>query len=133
MENKKHNFYKNIYGNNDNVLELKYKDFKINKREISLINNNFKNNQSLIIFYAPWCSHCQKMYDDVRELSISNMYKFNIGAVNINDNKNKNYLLSDFLKIKSIPTAYIVKNNKLENFDKELSFENLFYYINMNI
>ena len=55
MENKKHNFYKNIYGNNDNVLELKYKDFKINKREISLINNNFKNNQSLIIFYAPWC------------------------------------------------------------------------------
>ena len=133
MENKKHNFYKNIYGNNDNVLELKYKDFKINKREISLINNNFKNNQSLIIFYAPWCSHCQKMYDDVRELSISNMYKFNIGAVNINDNKNKNYLLSDFLKIKSIPTAYIVKNNKLENFDKELSFENLFYYIIINI
>ena len=133
MENKKHNFYKNIYGNNDNVLELKYKDFKINKREILLINNNFKNNQSLIIFYAPWCSHCQKMYDDVRELSITNMYKFNIGAVNINDNKNKNYLLSDFLKIKSIPCAYIIKNNKLIRFHKELSFENLFYYININI
>ena len=45
METKKKDFYKNIYGQNDNVLELKYKDFKIKNKNISIINKNFKNNQ----------------------------------------------------------------------------------------
>lgn len=133
MENKKKNVYNNIYGNSDFVTELKYKNFKIKNKEILIKNKDFLDDKSFIIFYAPWCGHCKSMYNDVKELSISNLYKFKIGAVNINDIKNKNYLLSDFLEIKSIPSVYLIKNKKLIKFDKDVNFENLFYYINMNI
>lgn len=133
MDKKKLNYYKNLYGNDDMVIELKNKDFKYQKNNLIIKDKRFIQNKSLIIFYAPWCGHCKTIYDDVKDLSITNLNKFQIGAVNINDIKNKNYLLSDFLEIKSIPTAFIIKNKKLIQFNKDLNFENLFYYINMNI
>lgn len=133
MDKKKLNYYKNLYGNDDMVIELKNKDFKYQKNNLIINDKRFIQNKSLIIFYAPWCGHCKTIYDDVKDLSITNLNKFQIGAVNINDIKNKNYLLSDFLEIKSIPTAFIIKNKKLIQFNKDLNFENLFYYINMNI
>ncbi len=133
MDKKKNNMYKNIYGIDDKVSELKCRDFLIKKDELFIKNKEFLDNKSLIIFYAPWCKHCNKMYDDIRELSITNLYKFKIGSVNINDIENKNYILSDTLKIKHIPSIYIIKNKKLVSFNKEATFENIFYYINMNI
>ncbi len=133
MDKKKNNMYKNIYGIDDKVSELKCRDFLIKKDELFIKNKEFLDNKSLIIFYAPWCKHCNKMYDDIRELSITNLYKFKIGSVNINDIENKNYILSDTLKIKHIPSIYIIKNKKLVLFNKEATFENIFYYINMNI
>lgn len=125
--------YNNIYGKYDKVIELKYKDFKFNNKDLIIKNKIFFKNNSLIIFYAPWCKYCKKLYDDISELSITNHNKFNIGSVNINDIKNNNHLLSNFLNITSIPCAYIIKNKKLIKYNKVINYENIFYYINMNI
>ncbi len=133
MDKRKKNYYNDIYGNDDFVIELKKKDFNIKNNKLKIKNKDFNDNKSLIIFYAPWCAHCRNIYSDVRELSISNLYKFKIGAVNINDINNKNYLLSDILQIKSIPCVYVIKNKELIKFNKEINYENLFYYISMNI
>ena len=127
------NYYKDIYNKNDHIKEFKYKDFTIKKDKIIIKNKKFLENKSLIIFYAPWCGHCKNIAKDVRELAMTNLYKFNIGAVNISDIKNKNDLLSDFLDIQSIPTAYVIKNRQLVKLDNPVNFETLFYYINMNI
>lgn len=129
----KNDFYEDLYKDDENIDELKYKDFTLKDKKLKLNNKEFENNKSLIIFYATWCGHCKTICDDIKELSITNLNKFKIGVVNISDNKNKNYLLSDFLKIDSIPSAYIIENNHLVKLNKSVNFDNLFFYINMNI
>lgn len=127
------NINKNFYSIKDGIHELKYSDFNIKNKNISLKSKKFKNNKTLIIFYAPWCSHCKNIVNDIKELSLSNLNKFHINTVNINDIENKNHLLAEKIGIESIPTMMILKDNKLEKYDKPVNFENLFYYINMNI
>ena len=129
----KKDYYEDLYINVEHIDELKYSDFIIKDKKLILKNKDYQNNKSIIIFYAPWCSHCKTIYDDIIELSITNLNKFKIGVVNISDNKNKNHLLSNFLKMDSIPTAYIIQDNHLKNLNKNINFYNLFYYININI
>ena len=123
------NFTKNLYGNS--IPELTGKNFTINNKKVCL-KGNYKENKTLIIFYAPWCKHCLNMVDDVNELQLNNMHKFTILSVNIT--KKFNFKLADELKISSIPKAFVLKKkNQLIPFNKQINYENLFYYINMNI
>ena len=49
MSNKKKtNYFNDIYGINDNIQELKYKDFKVNKNNIFIKNKDYKTNKSII-------------------------------------------------------------------------------------
>ena len=124
---------KNIYGIEKGIIELKYKDFIINKNKIK-INNDFFNNKGFIIFYAPWCKHCQDISTDLINLSNDNLYIFPIGAVNIEDIKNENHLLSKKAKIKQIPTIkYINSKGYLLDYNYDINIDNLKYFINMNL
>ena len=126
--------YKNIYGENKGIIELKYKDFIVKKNKLFINNKFFDENKGLIIFYAPWCSHCRKMSDYLIDLALNNLNIFPIGAVNIEDTKNKNYKLTQIAQIKQIPTImYINKDGSLKYYKYDISIENLKYFINMNL
>ena len=103
--------YKNIYGENKGIIELKYKDFIVKNNKLFINNKFFDENKGFIIFYAPWCSHCRKMSDYLIDLALDNLNIFPIGSVNIEDTKNKNYKLTQIAQIKQIPTIMYISND----------------------
>lgn len=128
--------FKNIYGEETGIIELKYKDFQINKSSIKIKNNFFDHNhyKGFIIFYAPWCKHCVELSSEFMNLAQDNLYIFPIGAVNIEDTKNKNDKLAQKFKIEQIPTVkYIDSKGNIKDYPYDVSIENLRYFINMNL
>jgi thiol-disulfide isomerase/thioredoxin len=133
----KDSLYKDLYGDNTSIIELKHKDFTYNKKTKSLQCKHplFQNIQrGLVIFYAPWCKHCNDMYDDLIELSINYMNVFPIAVVNIEDIQNKNDLLTIQAKVSRYPTMKVLnKDLYLEDYNNDLTKDNITYFINMNL
>lgn len=63
----------------------------------------------LVDFWAPWCGPCQVMGPIVDELATEFKDRVVIGKVNVDQNPK----LSEFFKVKSIPTLMFVKNGRL--------------------
>ena len=63
----------------------------------------------LIDFWAPWCGPCRVMGPIIDELATDYKGKVKIGKVNVDQNPG----LSQYFKVKSIPTLMFVKNGRL--------------------
>ena len=134
LNNDKVNLYKNIYGNDKYIPELKYKDFIYKNKKLYINNEYFSSNKGFIIFYAPWCSHCVKMSQLFIDLAYSNINLFNIGAVNCENIEEDNDKIAIYANIKYFPTLKIIDSDgSLKDYPYEYNADNLIYYINTNI
>ncbi len=134
---KKSALYKDMYNDQPNIRELKYADFKIDKKSKSIqcIHPLFQNSRrGMIVFYAPWCKHCNDMYDELVELSINYANLFPVGVVNIEDIQHKNDELVVAAKVSRYPTIKMINRDLyMEDYNQEFSKDNMIYYIHMNI
>lgn len=131
----------NLYDKYSGVYELVSNDFKIEKNKVTVINKNFKEKYGLIIFYAPWCGHCQKQVDTLTDIALQFSHSFTIGAVNC-ENKD-NYKICSKINVKYYPTfmkvskkgilsKYQVKgrtNSDKNTFSNDNKKDDLIYYI----
>ncbi len=137
MDSRQKRMYGDLYEKETTVVELKMKDFEYDpKNKILRCRNELftRMKRGIIIFYAPWCPHCNKIYDDIVELSINYMNIFPIGVVNVEDAKNKNKLLTNYAEVSKYPMMKIVDSEMIvRNYNNEITRDNLMYYINMNL
>ena len=118
---------KNLYTSYSGVLELTPRDFNLKH----ITHNEFQDRPGLLIFYAPWCGHCQKMVKDISDLAIQFRYIFPIGTVNCENVAN--HTICQKFKIKSFPTIlYQTPKNKLIKYTGERDKDSLLEFIYNN-
>ena len=105
----------------DGVKELKMHHFSVNSLgQVIVTHRDFIGKNGLIMFYQPWCSHCnskdtRKLWSDLSML-LGNA--FPIGAVNCSDHKHHNDQLAKYAKILGYPTIKLVhKDGTLEMYE----------------
>lgn len=139
ISNKKENdevipLYRNLFHKDNGVHELTLKDFYVDKNKLFIKNKFFPKNKGFILFYAPWCSHCKKFKNDYENLALDYIQLFPFGAVNTENVKDENDKLRVFADVDKIPKLKMIhKDGYLVNYDSNLTYDDLLYYLNMNI
>ena len=120
----------NFFVNDENIINLVKKDFKIKNNKIKLINKKFHKKKTLLLFYAPWCSHCKEMIPIWEE--VADLFKniIMIGAINCDDIYNDNDSLKISFGIKYYPVVkYIDESGVIEDVDQLLNKNDILYFL----
>ena len=127
-------FYKDIYGEEKGIIELKLKDFDYKDDKLYINNDYFNDKKGFIIFYAPWCKHCNKISNLLIDLALLNINIFNFGAINAENIKDGNDKVCIYENITKFPTIKYINNDRtLINYQYEYTIDNLLYFINTNL
>jgi len=95
-----------------------------------VVNKDFKNKNGLIVFYAPWCSHCQAMIDMWKNIATTFKYRFIIGAVNVEDVDHDNGKLLKTFNIGKYPTIkYVTKTGNVVKYTGVRTEDDLLFFI----
>ena len=93
------------------ILDNKAKDVKV-----QFIQPEFRGKNGLVMFYAPWCPHCQNMASTWLELANVTKGLYPVGAVNCDDSGSGNNLLSDYFKVAGYPTIKIWNGSEFTDY-----------------
>jgi len=127
-------FYKDIYGEEKGIVELKLEDFNYKDKKLYIKNSYFNDKKGFIIFYAPWCKHCNKISNLLIDLALLNINIFNFGAINAENIKDGNDKVCIYANITKFPTIkYIDTDGTLLDYQYEYTLDNLLYFINTNL
>lgn len=128
---------KKIYGGSDEEIKEKIvnlklaRDFNADGNDIDdfkIINENFINKFSVLLFYDPDCPHCKRFEPTFEQLSEVANKGISFGKINISDVISGNHVLTEFFKIDHVPTIYVKgKNYKL--YQGKRDFQELLEYI----
>src|SRR3989344_3660911 len=107
-----------FFGGSDLPAELKLaKDFVLdetnpNDLRVRLMHQAFKDKTGIIVFYQPNCPACQAFKPTIVKLAEASKGYFPVGTINCIDYKNGNELLSEYVKVNSVPNIKFHKNGQ---------------------
>lgn len=121
----------NLYNNKKGIIELNSDDLSFNKNnEIVSLHKDFLHKAYMLLFYAPWCGHCQHMVDEVTKLGNElHNENFVIGAINCDKQEN----VSNKFNIQGFPTIFLSVGDKTEQYNGERNVDSFLDYLCTNL
>lgn len=85
-----------------------------NNMAYRLVNQAFRDNGGVLIFYNPACPHCHNFKPAARELASKLNGVVPVGAINVEDFGMGNNLLADAIKLDGVPRIVFAKDDRFE-------------------
>lgn len=104
----------NLYNPSDNVIELTNKDFAVDHLgRMKVIHRAFSGKDGIIMFYAPWCPHCnsKETKDLWKSLALAMGSSFPVAAVNCTNKAGRNDKVAEKAGVRGFPTIKLVTRN----------------------